>query len=290
MLNNNPVEKSFLDHLVETLSHTTMERVQISETVWSSFTTTSVRKAVSKPASEVIEALKMQEIKKDDDEIEPLVPADSVAAQLHSAPKVAEQEKRPSGPCTLNWEELTEAIRGCTMCKLSHDRVHSVIERGSRQAKVMFIGDCPNKIDESSQQPFSDESGELLNKMIAAMGLGEHDYYITQVVKCRPSMRRAPTMDEGEKCNYYLQRQIELIKPEAIVLLGHTASVHSIRNCTIPRDFSALIGTWFDVQKIPAMLICSPAYILSIKDPARQQDEKRRVWNALQAVMARLSN
>lgn len=267
----NSTDKKFLDELTACLRNFPERDVVLDESVWNVFCAPVANSSVENPPS-------VPEV--------PLAPEPSV---LPVTPKVdapvIQQTAMPVGTCTDSWDALISHIQACTMCKLALDRVHSVIERGSRSAKVMFIGEAPSRFDENNQRPFSDDPGALLDKMIAAMQLTEADYYITQVVKCRPTMNRTPTMDEGEKCTYYLMRQIELVNPRAIVLLGRTAATHAIRDHAIPRDFSALIGKWFNVKSIPAMLICSPAYIHSIKDPARQNEEKRRTWIALQEVM-----
>ena len=191
----------------------------------------------------------------------------------------------------LDWEPLKEAIFHCQACPLYAGKRNYVMEDGFRQARVMFIGEGPGEDEDRQGIPFVGRAGQLLTRMIHAMGLdrtaqdAEHGCYIANIVKCRPPANRNPEPEEGSACLPYLKRQIELVKPEAIILLG-AVPLNFLMN---RRGITAARGKWLDYKGIPVMPTFHPAYLLRFE---RTRDkfieEKRKVWSDLQQVMARL--
>ena len=179
-------------------------------------------------------------------------------------------------------------VKGCVQCVLSQGRHHTVFGEVNPDAGLMFIGEGPGEDEDRTGRPFVGRAGELLTKMIVAMGLSRQDVYIANIVKCRPPNNRAPLPGEVEACWGYLVRQISIIRPKVIVTLGNPAT-HSVLNTTV--GITRLRGTWQRLPEIApgvggisVMPTFHPAYVL------RQytQDVRGKVWSDLQQVMAHL--
>ncbi|MCX5658108.1 MAG: uracil-DNA glycosylase, partial [Planctomycetota bacterium] len=133
-----------------------------------------------------------------------------------------------SGPPPLPREKKVELllamdegeVRGCTKCGLCKGRTQTVFGEGDPDAKIMFVGEVPGQTEDETGRPFVGRAGELLDKMIVAMGLRREDVYIANIVKCRPPENRPPTPAESETCWGYLRRQIETVQPRVLVTLG----------------------------------------------------------------------
>ena len=119
-----------------------------------------------------------------------------------------------------DFDELIRQIHGCTLCTLSEKRTNAVPGDGSRTADIMFIGEGPGFYEDRDGLPFVGPAGKLLNELLASIGLKRDEVYITNVVKCRPPNNRDPLPDEVKSCKPYLDRQIEMIAPKVLVLLG----------------------------------------------------------------------
>ena len=149
---------------------------------------------------------------------------------------------------------------------------------GSPTARLMFVGEGPGAEEDEQGVPFVGAAGQLLTKMITAMKLKREDVYIANIVKCRPPANRTPADDEGQACLPYLQRQIELVKPEVIVVLGGVPFLHLLGQ----KGITSGRGKWYEYKGIPVMATYHPAFLL------RMPGKKAEVWNDLQLVMARL--
>lgn len=174
-----------------------------------------------------------------------------------------------------------DEVQGCTRCGLCEGRTNTVFGDGDPAAELMFIGEGPGADEDAQGLPFVGRAGQLLNKMIVAMGLSRESVYIANVVKCRPPGNRAPMPEEAQTCWNYLQRQIQIIQPKAIVVLGNAAAKMLLETRT---GITRLRGNWHEVYGIPVMPTFHPAYLL------RQYTEanRRKVWSDLQAVMEKL--
>jgi len=179
-------------------------------------------------------------------------------------------------------------VRTCTRCGLHRGRHKTVFGEGNPDADLMFVGEGPGRDEDMSGRPFVGRAGELLSKMIAAMGLGREDIFIGNVVKCRPPNNRAPQADEVDACWDYLVRQIEIIEPKVIVTLGNPAT-HALLDTRV--GITRLRGSWQTLPMIgegvggtAVMPTFHPAYLL------RQYtvDNRKKVWSDLQKVMERL--
>ena len=120
-------------------------------------------------------------------------------------------------------EKIATEVRGCPLCKLSRTRKNAVPGEGQLAAKIMFIGEAPGKTEDEKGRPFIGTAGKLLDNMLKRAGIERSQVFITNVVKCRPPTNRVPEEDEVIACRPYLDRQIALIRPKVICILGRTA-------------------------------------------------------------------
>jgi DNA polymerase len=176
-------------------------------------------------------------------------------------------------------------VASCTKCGLSTTRTTTVFSRGNPSAKLCFVGEAPGADEDAQGIPFVGRAGQLLDKMIGAMGLDpEKDVYICNIIKCRPPGNRRPEPPEVDACIPYLHEQLAKIDPKAIVALGNTA-------------VAALLGTKMGITKVrgswklyrgktPVMPTYHPSYLL--RPGATQAESKRQVWEDLQTVMKEL--
>ena len=178
-----------------------------------------------------------------------------------------------------SWEAISAQLEGCTRCRLSERRKTIVFGEGNRLADLMFVGEGPGAQEDRTGRPFVGDAGQLLTKMIKAMGYAREDVFIGNIVKCRPPDNRKPFKDETAACIGFIERQIALIKPKVIVTLGETATVGLLNTSS---RISQIRGRWQKYQNIKVMPTFHPAYLL------RNESAKRDVWNALKLVMAEL--
>ncbi len=176
-------------------------------------------------------------------------------------------------------EEIRAELGDCTRCKLSRGRKNIVFGVGPAKAELMFIGEGPGHNEDLQGIPFVGDAGQLLTKIIEAMGFARDEVYIANVVKCRPPNNRDPEPDEVESCEPFLQQQIASVQPRILVTLGKWASQTILRTTT---QITRLRGQWGRYQDIPVMPTYHPAYLL--RNPA----EKRPVWSDMRAVVAAL--
>jgi len=186
----------------------------------------------------------------------------------------------PSNATTrLRLVELADEVRRCTKCGLHSARTQTVFARGSTDAELCFVGEGPGADEDRQGFPFVGKAGQLLDRMIAAMGFARDDVYVCNIVKCRPPDNRKPEPDEMAACKPYLREQLELVAPKVIVALGATAVEGLIG---MSGGITRLRGQWKLYRTIPVMPTFHPAYLL--RNPAA----KREVWDDLQAVMKQL--
>jgi len=174
---------------------------------------------------------------------------------------------------------VAEAARDCRRCKLGGMRKNAVPGEGNPNARIMWIGEGPGADEDEQGRPFVGAAGRMLDRLITAMGLVREEMFIGNVVKCRPPHNREPEPDEVRACLPYLARQIELIRPEIIVILGATA----LKALIDPRAYiTRMHGKWIERGGIMIMPTFHPAALL--RDPARKRD----VWADMQQVLARM--
>jgi DNA polymerase len=193
-------------------------------------------------------------------------------------------------------ERLLERARAvaaaCRKCQIGYERRNNVYGEGDPCARLMVIGEGPGETEDLLGRPFVGRAGELLDKMLAAIGLPREDVYICNTVKCRPTFHeggklrnRAPTPAEMANCRPYLDEQIAAIAPSVILALGSPAAKSFLGN-----DFSITKGrgAWYEGPLgIPLMVTFHPAYVLR-QGGDSLNETKRRVWSDLKKVRAKL--
>ena len=201
-------------------------------------------------------------------------PADRIRTE---APRLRFTEER--GRKELLLAPLREAVASCTKCSLCHARTQTVFGVGDPTTRLMFIGEAPGFDEDRQGEPFVGRAGQLLNDIIKAMGLRREEIYIANVVKCRPPNNRVPNPAETGSCLEYLEEQIRIVSPAAIVALGGVAA-KALLDTDLP--LGRLRGRFHEHRGIPLMPTYHPAYLL------RYPTEKRKTWEDIQLVMVEL--
>ncbi len=175
---------------------------------------------------------------------------------------------------------LRDDIGDCRRCKLAGGRTNIVFGVGNPNADIVFVGEAPGADEDAQGEPFVGKAGQLLTKMIEAMGYRRQDVYICNVLKCRPPGNRNPEPDEVASCEPFLKRQLAAIRPRMIVALGKFAVQCLLRD---DAPISRLRGNFRSYEGIPLMPTFHPAYLL--RDPSK----KKPAWEDLKAVNAALA-
>ena len=173
--------------------------------------------------------------------------------------------------------ELAGRLGGCERCALHRGRTRLVFGQGDAAAELVFVGEGPGANEDQQGLAFVGRSGELLTKMIGAMGLGRDQVFICNVVKCRPPGNRAPAPDEMHTCLPFLREQLEVVRPRVICALGRTAAI-GLGLLAPDESLGARRGQFVDWHGIPTLLTFHPAYLL------RAPEEKRKAWQDLQRL------
>ncbi len=215
------------------------------------------------------------------------------ARAIDAAPKTPERAAEPppaiaqpaiaqppsSGRDVGRLTVLAEEAAACDRCRLHAGRTKSVFARGSATAEVVFVGEGPGHHEDQTGLPFVGPAGQLLDRMIAAMGYDVAEVYVCNVVKCRPPENRTPLADEAAACAPFLEEQLRIVAPRAIVALGRSATEGL---GLMPADGRQWRGTLRSYQGIPVMPTYHPAFLL------RSPQFKKQVWDDLKVVMAHL--
>lgn len=201
-----------------------------------------------------------------------------------------EETKDPGNQIVWTFDSLREAALACTKCPhLVRSRTQVVFGIGNPKAELMFVGEAPGADEDLQGEPFVGRAGQLLTKIMQAMGFERSDVYIANVLKCRPDMpvgstgNRKPRPEEMRTCLPWLEEQIKLIKPRVLVALGATA-VEGLIGSTAP--MRELRGRWMDFHGIPLMTTYHPAYLLRNQSIS----EKRKVWEDMLLVLEKLGH
>ena len=178
-----------------------------------------------------------------------------------------------------SWPTLAQEALSCEKCKLCQTRTNVVLGEGDVHASLMFIGEGPGQQEDLSGRPFVGAAGQLLDKMLAAIGMTREQVYICNIVKCRPPQNRVPEPDERAACMDYLRQQVALVRPKVIVCLGSTPTRALLGDhMRITRDrgvWQLKKGVWFMPTYHPAALL-------------RDESKKREAWHDLKLVMEKL--
>lgn len=184
-------------------------------------------------------------------------------------------EAPPAGdaPQAMGWEEIRAAVADCKACPLHKGRNRVVVGVGDEHADWLFIGEAPGAEEDLKGEPFVGQAGKLLDNMLAAIGLSRKDnVYIANTVKCRPPGNRNPEASEMAACRPYLSRQIELVAPKLIVILGRVAAQSVLDS---DASISSLRLKRHACGNIPAIVTYHPAYLL------RNPEDKAKAWEDL---------
>jgi len=220
------------------------------------------------------------------------IPAEALASLVSSRPApaaAATSKPTASGDEQERLRVLDESqVRGCTKCGLSGTRTQTVFGQGHPNARLVFVGEAPGYEEDKQGFAFVGRAGQLLTKMIQAMGLSRDGVFICNVLKCRPPGNRDPSADEILACSPYLKEQLRIIRPEVLVALGAPAAKTLLSTA---QSIGKLRGRFHDYEigsplepdsTVPLMPTYHPAYLL------RNPGEKKKTWEDLQKVMGKL--
>jgi len=201
-------------------------------------------------------------------------PAPSAAGKAVPVPAAS-----PAGSTTPELAAIAKAVSVCTQCPLHKTRTNTVPGQGNVTPEIMFIGEAPGEDEDRQGLAFVGRAGQLLTKMIQAMGFTREEVFIGNILKCRPPENRKPLPDEMETCLPYLKEQIALLKPKVIVTLGATALQGLLK---IETGITKMRGKWLMYEGVDLMPTLHPAYLL--RNPAAKKD----VWEDLKQVLQRI--
>ncbi len=174
----------------------------------------------------------------------------------------------------VSWSELRDKVSACTLCSLHRTRTQTVFGVGSESADWMIIGEAPGAEEDRRGDPFVGRAGKLLDEMLRAVGLVRDSVFIANLLKCRPPNNRDPTVDEAASCRAYLDRQIALLSPKLILVVGRIAAQHLLET---DAPLGRLRGQkhYLNNGQLPVVVTYHPAYLL------RSPTQKRKAWQDL---------
>jgi uracil-DNA glycosylase len=180
--------------------------------------------------------------------------------------------------------DLAKEVAQCMQCELGSTRTQTVFARGPEKADLMVIGEAPGADEDAQGVPFVGKAGQLLDRMLTAMGIEPTAVYVCNIIKCRPPGNRRPLPEEISQCMPYLRTQIEAVQPRVMIAMGNTA-IGSLLGANA--GVSRVRGQWKLYRgKIPVMPTFHPSYLLRVSP--EQQEAKKQVWQDLQLVMKEL--
>ena len=189
-------------------------------------------------------------------------------------------ENAPETSRAATLEILQQEVAGCTLCgELAATRTQTVFGVGDPHARLCFLGEAPGADEDRLGEPFVGRAGQLLNKILEACKVRREDVYILNVLKCRPPGNRNPAPDESQNCRRYLDRQLELIKPEYICCLGSVAAQNLLSTV---ETIGKLRGRVLEYRGIKVVCTYHPAYLL------RNPSAKKHTWDDMKLLMREL--
>ncbi len=198
-------------------------------------------------------------------------------------PRVALDSGQPPVSTVIadSWEALQAEVMSCLLCGLCETRNQPVFGSGNKNADWVFIGEAPGQSEDQQGLPFVGNAGQLLTETLRAIGLERDQVFISNIVKCRPPDNREPKAHEIETCKPYLLRQLALIQPKIIVILGHVAA-QALLNSDAP--MSELREKIHALNETPVVVVYHPAYLL------RAPLDKRKAWADLKLAVQTVKN
>lgn len=184
---------------------------------------------------------------------------------------------------TMDWESLEATVAACRRCGLCESRTRTVFGVGDREADLLVIGEAPGEQEDRRGEPFVGPAGQLLDQMLRAIGLGrDHGVYIANILKCRPPGNRDPAQEEVRQCTPYLNRQIALLRPKAILAVGRIAA-HYLLDADEPLRAMRSRAWTYGEADIPVIVSYHPSYLL--RTPA----DKAKAWQDLKRLVVLIS-
>jgi uracil-DNA glycosylase family 4 len=196
------------------------------------------------------------------------VPPPAVQALPVAEPDSASREQG------ADWGELRARVAACTRCSLSATRTQTVFGVGNLHAEWLIVGEAPGAEEDRKGEPFVGRAGQLLNSMLLAIGLPREQVYIANVLKCRPPGNRDPSPTEAAECLPFLERQIALLKPKIMLVVGRIAAQNLLRTDKTLGSLRQQVHK-FGLSQVPLVVTYHPAYLL--RTPA----DKRKAWEDL---------
>ena len=219
------------------------------------------------------------------EEIEtPKEASEPVEVAQAAPPEPVLQDETPAGNADdiayLEWIPLRERVTACVQCaELCANRTQTVFGVGNQRADLMVVGEAPGRDEDRQGEPFVGRAGQLLDRMLLAMGQARSQVYIANILKCRPPNNRDPKPDEADACRAFLERQIALVQPKVLLSVGRISAQNLLRTQQAVGRLRGRVHTLEPVG-LPLIVTYHPAYLL------RQPSEKRKVWDDLQRAMA----
>lgn len=204
---------------------------------------------------------------------------DEVASAMKSIARINDPPCAGDPERVQHLAGIQDRVRVCTNCRLHEGRTQAVFSRGNPFAPLVFVGEGPGREEDHQGLPFVGPAGQLLDRIIAAMGLTSDDVYICNVVKCRPPNNRVPAPDEMAACGPYLVKQLALVRPQYIVSLGKTATSYLLQSTD---SMGRMRGRWHTWEGIPLLATWHPAYLL------RNPPAKKDTWDDMKVVLQKM--
>ncbi len=220
------------------------------------------------------------------------LPASAEPLPLPAAAPVAAAEETPpgDGPEARRHELtlLAQRVAGCTRCaELASSRTQTVFGVGRLDPEVCFVGEAPGADEDAQGEPFVGAAGQLLNRILSAIGFRREDVFICNILKCRPPRNRPPAAGEAHNCSEYLERQLELVRPRHICTLGGAPLKYLLGT---ERSVGAMRGRVHDYKGIPVVCTYHPAYLLAghrgTEDEVRER--KKKVWDDMKLLLTHM--
>ena len=195
-------------------------------------------------------------------------------AASEAMPAVSTLSTHTGREADYDWTQLRERVAGCTRCGLCATRTQTVFGVGNVHADWLIVGEAPGAEEDARGEPFVGRAGQLLNAMLRAIGLAREQVYIANVLKCRPPQNRDPASSETTECLPFLQRQIELLQPKILLVVGRIAA-QNLLETTAPLGRLRQQVHSFGASRVPVVVTYHPAYLL------RAPADKRKSWEDL---------
>jgi DNA polymerase len=204
-------------------------------------------------------------------------PDDAMGLTTRVAPVAGRHATEPTDAnreAGYDWTQLRERVAACTRCGLSATRTQTVFGVGNLEAQWLVVGEAPGAEEDRQGEPFVGRAGQLLNSMLRAIGLAREQVYIANVLKCRPPQNRDPLASETNSCLPFLERQIALLKPKIMLVVGRIAAQNLLRTDSSLGRLRQQVHAYGEAR-VPLVVTYHPAYLL--RTPA----DKRKAWQDL---------